>query len=77
MKEFGEILDMDLLQEQTDIIESKLLQAGGALALLAMMRSETAQEAGVCIGEAMSALLKIKKELDLDTNLSEEEGVNR
>jgi hypothetical protein len=77
MPELDEILNMDLLQEQTDIIEFQLLQAGGTLALLAMSGSPSAKEVSVCLGKAIKALLKVKFCLDLDTNLSEAQGGNQ
>ena len=64
-----------VLQEQADIIENKLLQASGNLAVSQQMALGPSNgfltEASDALGEAISALLKVKQVLGLETNLSE------
>ena len=58
------------LQQQTDIIEAKILQVAGEL-VISTLPSASVQDS---LGEAISALIKVKLTLGLHTNLTEVEG---
>jgi hypothetical protein len=60
------------LQEQADIIESKILQVAGSLAVFAHMNKLHLDQEADNLGEAINALLEIKQELGLTSNLKRE-----
>jgi hypothetical protein len=64
------------LQELTDIIESRILYAAGDIKLASTLLSTNSvkQSAENHLGDAISALLELKKELGLHTNLAKEEA---
>lgn len=65
------VMDKQKLQEQADIVEDRILRVAGYLALAARFRGTDTQlgEQADNLGEAMNALLEIKQELGLTTNL--------
>ncbi len=61
------------LQQLTDIIESKILQIAGSLRLLREyggVHQEKPSDAEIVSGEALAALLEVKRELGLSSSLS-------
>jgi hypothetical protein len=64
-----------VLQTQADIIENKILQAAGALRVMSVglpYVNPNLDEADNCLGDALTALLALKKELGLHSKLSQE-----
>ncbi len=59
------------LQTQSDVIEDKILQAAGTLRIM-FMKHPSLTEADNCLGDALAALLAIKKELGLHSKISQE-----
>lgn len=70
-------MNANKLQEQVDIIEERILRVGGYLALLAAIggtglpdSARDLTEHANNLGEAMNALLEVKQELGLASNLT-------
>lgn len=70
-------MDKQKLQEQVDIVEERILRVGAYITLLTLIggtgRPDSAQELrkqADDLGEALNALLELKQELELTSNLT-------